>query len=164
VCVYTHAHIYTHIHSTYAHSESPRKKRALFVSLSSLSLFSSLCVLCVVHRYEEVHIFKVFALKLFVHWRERNDDEHLFFFFFFDDDDDDDIKRFCVWAAERREEKTDAKSTRQVFFETAFEERERERKDKEKDGRMTNCFWKSLWKEEEEEEEEEEIRCRTSSK
>ena len=66
VCVYTHTHIYTHIHSTYAHSESPRKKRALFVSLSSLSLFSSLCVLCVVHRYEEVHIFKVFA-KLFVH-------------------------------------------------------------------------------------------------
>ena len=66
VCIYTHAHIYIHIHSTYAHSESPRK-RALFVSLSSLSLFSSLFVLCVVHRYEEVHIFKVFALKLFVH-------------------------------------------------------------------------------------------------
>ena len=81
LCVYAHTHtyIYTHIHSTYAHSESPRKKRALFVSLSSLSLFSSLFVLCVVHRYEEVHIFKV-ALKLF----------------FFDDDDDDDIKRFCV--------------------------------------------------------------------
>ena len=68
VCIHTHTHIYTHIHSTYAHSESrPRKKRALFVSLSSLSLFSSLFVLCVVHRHEEVHIFKVFALKLFVH-------------------------------------------------------------------------------------------------
>ncbi len=52
VCIYTHTHIYIYIHTHIRAFREPEEEGAFCISLASLSLFSSLFVLCVVHRYE----------------------------------------------------------------------------------------------------------------